>query len=381
MKPKILTVDDSKTIRLIVGKAFKPFDVDVFEASNGVEGLAVASREKPDIIILDITMPIMDGSECLAKLKSNPDLKSIPVIMLTAESGRENVLKIAKMGVRDYLVKPFKEDLLIERVGRVIELKAKGEGVKKAKRYDDPLSVLVVDDKPAIIEQIKSAVADTPWTVHGRTQTGEAVDFCSQNLPDAILVSLTLPDNAGFTLFQMFRASAKTKATPVFGMCVKTASEEQLRAQQVGFTGVVTKPLDPDELKSKICRSLNLDTSYKYFQQRDGVLVLTLPATLTPNVANEISLQLRPKVAEAVDSGLGKMVVDMGQLRVADVNLVRLGISAIQLCGELSLKHRLVGSSLVQQECRNYEETKDWQFVASFEEAVAALNDPMAVAA
>jgi two-component system cell cycle response regulator len=381
MKPKILTVDDSKTIRLIVGKAFKPFDVDVFEASNGVEGLAVASREKPDIIILDITMPIMDGSECLAKLKSNPDLKSIPVIMLTAESGRENVLKIAKMGVRDYLVKPFKEDLLIERVGRVIELKAKGEGVKKAKRYDDPLSVLVVDDKPAIIEQIKSAVADTPWTVHGRTQTGEAVDFCSQNLPDAILVSLTLPDNAGFTLFQMFRASAKTKATPVFGMCVKTASEEQLRAQQVGFTGVVTKPLDPDELKSKICRSLNLDTSYKYFQQRDGVLVLSLPATLTPNVANEISLQLRPKVAEAVDSGLGKMVVDMGQLRVADVNLVRLGISAIQLCGELSLKHRLVGSSLVQQECRNYEETKDWQFVASFEEAVAALNDPMAVAA
>ena len=381
MKPKILTVDDSKTIRLIVGKAFKPFDVDVFEASNGVEGLAVASREKPDIIILDITMPIMDGSECLAKLKSNPDLKSIPVIMLTAESGRENVLKIAKMGVRDYLVKPFKEDLLIERVGRVIELKAKGEGIKKAKRYDDPLSVLVVDDKPAIIEQIKSAVADTPWTVHGRTQTGEAVDFCSQNLPDAILVSLTLPDNAGFTLFQMFRASAKTKATPVFGMCVKTASEEQLRAQQVGFTGVVTKPLDPDELKSKICRSLNLDTSYKYFQQRDGVLVLTLPATLTPNVANEISLQLRPKVAEAVDSGLGKMVVDMGQLRVADVNLVRLGISAIQLCGELSLKHRLIGSSLVQQECRNYEETKDWQYVASFEEAVAALNDPMAVAA
>lgn len=381
MKPKILTVDDSKTIRMIVGKAFKPFDVDVFEASNGVEGLAVAMREKPDIVILDITMPIMDGSECLAKLKSNPDLKGIPVIMLTAESGRENVLKIAKMGVRDYLVKPFKEDLLIERVGRIIELKAKGEGTKKTKRYDDPLNILVVDDKPAIIEQIKSAVGDTSWTVHGRTQTGEAVDFCSQNLPDAILVSLTLPDNAGFTLFQMFRASAKTKATPIFGMCVKTASEEQLRAQQVGFTGIVTKPLDPDELKSKICRALNLDTSYKYFQQRDGVLALILPPTLTPNVANEISLQLRPKVAEAVDSGLGRMVVDMSQLRVADVNLVRLGISAIQLCSELSLKHRLVGSSLVQQECRNYEETKDWQFVSTFEEAVSALNEPMAVAA
>lgn len=381
MKPKILTVDDSKTIRLIVGKAFKPFDVDVFEAANGVEGLAVAAREKPDIIILDITMPIMDGSECLAKLKSNPDLKSIPVIMLTAESGRENVLKIAKMGVRDYLVKPFKEDLLIERVGRVIELKAKGEGAKKVKRYDDPLNILIVDDKPAIIDQIKQAVSDTPWTVHGRTQTGEAVDFCSQNLPDAILVSLSLPDNAGFTLFQMFRASAKTKTTPIFGMCVKTASEEQLRAQQVGFTGVITKPLDPDELKTKICRALNLDTSYKYFQQRDGVLALVLPSNLTPNVANEITLQLRPKVAEAVDSGLGKMVIDMSQLKVADVNLVKLGIATIQLCNELSLKQRLVGSALVQQECRNYEETKDWVFAPSFEEAVQALNEPLAVAA
>ena len=67
MKPKILTVDDSKTIRLIVTKALKPFDVDVLEASNGVEGVAVAMREKPDLILLDLTMPIMDGSECLAK--------------------------------------------------------------------------------------------------------------------------------------------------------------------------------------------------------------------------------------------------------------------------------------------------------------------------
>jgi two-component system cell cycle response regulator len=127
MKPKILTVDDSKTIRLIVTKALKPFDVDVLEASNGVEGVAVAMREKPDLILLDLTMPIMDGSECLAKLKSHADLKNTPVIMLTAESGRDNVMKIAKMGVRDYLVKPFKEDMLVERAGRIIELKANSE--------------------------------------------------------------------------------------------------------------------------------------------------------------------------------------------------------------------------------------------------------------
>ena len=144
MAIKILTVDDSKTIRLIVTKAFKPFDCDVLEASNGVEGLAMAARERPNLIILDITMPIMDGYETLTKLKSDPELKSIPVIMLTAEAGRETVLKIAKLGVRDYLVKPFKEDLVVERVGRVIDLRPKGQVVAKAKRFDDPLTLLVV---------------------------------------------------------------------------------------------------------------------------------------------------------------------------------------------------------------------------------------------
>ena len=374
MKPKILTVDDSKTIRLVVTKALKPFDVDVLEASNGVEGVAVAMRERPDLILLDLTMPIMDGSECLAKLKSHADLKNTPVIMLTVESGRDNIMKIARMGVRDYLVKPFKEDMLIERAGRIIELKAKGGGVKKVKRYDDPLNILVVDDKPAILEQIKAAVSDTPWQVHGRTQTGEALDYCSQHVPDAILVSLSLPDGAGFTLFQMFRASTRTKSAPIFGLSVKTATDDQTRAQQVGFLGVITKPLDPDDLKMKICRSLNLDTSYKYFQQRDGVLVAMLPQNLSANVANEISLQMRSKVCEAVDSGLGKMVIDMSQVRTPDINLVKLGITTIQLCNELSLQHRLVGSTIVQAECRNYEETKDWVFVASYEEAMRELN-------
>jgi two-component system cell cycle response regulator len=122
MATKILSVDDSRTIRLIVGHAFKPYDCQVCEAANGEEGLAAAAREMPDLIILDVTMPVMDGVTMLAKLKEDPALKIIPVIMLTAESGRENVLQIAKIGVRDYLVKPFKEEQLIEKAGRIIPL-------------------------------------------------------------------------------------------------------------------------------------------------------------------------------------------------------------------------------------------------------------------
>lgn len=129
MPIKILSVDDSKTIRMIVKRTFSTFDCVLYEAANGEEGLAAAASEKPDLIVLDITMPVMDGVTMLTKLKESPDLKGIPVIMLTAESGRENVAFIAKLGVRDYLVKPFKDDQLIEKVKRVVDLQPKAAPV------------------------------------------------------------------------------------------------------------------------------------------------------------------------------------------------------------------------------------------------------------
>ncbi len=123
MAYKILTVDDSKTIRMIVKKAFKPYNCELYEGENGVEGLAIAAKEMPDLIILDITMPVMTGIEMLGKLKAENDLKGIPVIMLTAESGKENVMQIVKMGVKDYIVKPFKGEQLIERAKNILKLR------------------------------------------------------------------------------------------------------------------------------------------------------------------------------------------------------------------------------------------------------------------
>jgi two-component system, cell cycle response regulator len=90
-----LTVDDRRTIRLIVGRAFRSYDCEGLEAADGMEGLSTAAREKPDVIILDVTMPVMDGTEMLSRMKSTAALRSIPVIMFTAEAGRENVLRIA----------------------------------------------------------------------------------------------------------------------------------------------------------------------------------------------------------------------------------------------------------------------------------------------
>jgi DNA-binding response OmpR family regulator len=153
MALKVLTVDDSKTIRMIVKKAFKDYDCELFEAENGVEGLAIAAKEKPGLIVLDITMPVMNGIEMLEKMKSEPELKNIPVIMLTAESGKDNVMHIVKMGVKDYMVKPFKGEDLIGRVSKIMQLKpkpaagsAEGNGNKYFSQVED-ITVLALPAK------------------------------------------------------------------------------------------------------------------------------------------------------------------------------------------------------------------------------------------
>ena len=153
MALKVLTVDDSKTIRMIVKKAFRPYDCVLFEAENGVEGLAAANKERPDLIVLDITMPVMNGIEMLEKLKGEAELKDIPVIMLTAESGKDNVMHIVSMGVKDYIVKPFKGEQLIERVQKIYTLEPKKEenaAEDPSKRFfsqDGDIQYLVLPNK------------------------------------------------------------------------------------------------------------------------------------------------------------------------------------------------------------------------------------------
>ncbi len=374
MPPKILTVDDSKTIRMIVTKAFKPYDCAVLEAGNGLEGYALAAKEKPDLIILDITMPVLDGYGMLNRLRADRELKQIPVIMLTAEVGRDNVIKVAKQGVRDYVVKPFKEDLIVERVGRVIELKLRSAATARARNYDAPLKLVVLDDKPAIAEQIRAGVADAGWEILPKAVPAEVLELCQQQPVDAVLVSLALPEDAAFTTFEALRGNPQTRALPVFGLSVKTAADEQARAAHLGFTAVINKPIDLDDLKFKIARALNLDTSPKFFREQKDALILTIPAGFNASIANEISCLLKTKVAASVDAGINKLVLDLSQARAVDVTLIRLAIEAAQWCVRLSLKQRVVGSANLIKDCKNYEEAKDWRFVASLDEALTAAD-------
>ena len=374
MRYKVLTVDDSKTVRIIVKKAFKAYDVEILEAANGVEGLAVAAKESPDLILLDVTMPVMDGVEMLTKLKSDAALKGIPVMMLTAEGGRDNVLKIAKIGIRDYLVKPFKEDVLLEKCGRIIDLKPLNDGPAKTKSIFDPADILVVEDKPAILQQIVDGLKHTPWKVRGVATQGEAIDTCSKVPPDVVLVSLSLPEEAAFTFFRLLRANVKTKYTPAFALVVKTETTQQQQAQSVGFTGIITKPIDTGELETKIAKAMNLDTSQRYFSIENECLVMRLPENCTPPVLAEAAHYLKTKFTEAVDAGHNKVVIDIHQLRNLHMGVIKLLFQAMQTCRELAMQFALVGNAQIISECKGFEDTRGWTFYDSLDEAKANLG-------
>ncbi len=122
MIPKILSVDDSRAIRMVLKRLLRPFACELFEAGDGEEGLAIATNEKPDLIILDYNMPVMDGVTMLRQMRENPELKRTPVIMLTADASSEIINTVARLGVRDYVTKPFEDAQLLDKVSRVIVL-------------------------------------------------------------------------------------------------------------------------------------------------------------------------------------------------------------------------------------------------------------------
>jgi two-component system cell cycle response regulator len=125
--PKILSVDDSRTMRMMVKRVFRPFQCELFEAADGMEGLEAAITHQPDLIVLDYNMPVMDGVAMLRKMREHDNIKRTPVIMLTAEDSNEIISTVARLGVRDYIIKPFEDENLLSKVARIIKLERKPE--------------------------------------------------------------------------------------------------------------------------------------------------------------------------------------------------------------------------------------------------------------
>jgi CheY-like chemotaxis protein len=112
---KILVVEDVDFNRDLIVQILED-KYQVIEAVNGKEGIEIAQREKPDLILMDLSLPIMDGWEATRRLKANPDLRLIPVIALTAHAMKGDEEKALAAGCDDYLAKPINEDELIAKI-------------------------------------------------------------------------------------------------------------------------------------------------------------------------------------------------------------------------------------------------------------------------
>jgi len=115
---KILVVDDEERVREMLGFRLRLFGYQVLEATNGEEALEVAAREKPDLVLLDIMMPGMDGFQVCSRLKRNDETKNIPVVILTAKADAKDVTRAVNSGASDYVVKPYDPMVLQQKVAR-----------------------------------------------------------------------------------------------------------------------------------------------------------------------------------------------------------------------------------------------------------------------
>ena len=116
---KILVVEDVDFNRDLLVQLLED-DYEVIEAVNGQEGVEFAERERPDLILMDLSLPVMDGWEATRQLKANDDFRSIPVIALTAHAMKGDEEKALAAGCDDYLVKPLDEDELIAKIQKYL---------------------------------------------------------------------------------------------------------------------------------------------------------------------------------------------------------------------------------------------------------------------
>ena len=123
---RILVVDDEPGQVMVVSKFLKHSGYEVITANDGLECIAKAENELPDLILLDNVMPNMDGQTALGKLRASKKTECIPVIMVTALSSEENIASAQKGGAVEYVVKPFDYTVLLEKIAKALKSKRNG---------------------------------------------------------------------------------------------------------------------------------------------------------------------------------------------------------------------------------------------------------------
>lgn len=314
MSARILVVDDvPANLRLLEAKLGAEY-YDVITASRGEEALLKAWREQPDIILLDVMMPGMDGFETCKRLKADPETRHIPVVMVTALDQREDRLRGLAEGAEDFLSKPFDDVQLLARVRSLVRLKVVIDELRSREASGRRMGVietdawkeggqggriLIIDDNQRQSDKLRRALEPE----HAVMMMGD-VDEGRGGL-DLFIVSVVAESYDGLKLIARLHSGEGAKRVPILAVVDPDDPKRAVRGLELGAHDIIYRPIDPDELAAR-ARSLIKRKRYidALRQSLDQSLELAVTDQMTGLFNRRyLASQLEPLVQRAAKGG------------------------------------------------------------------------------
>ena len=268
MTARVLVVDDIlANVRLLEAKLAAEY-FDVITAMNGLDALDAVTRCKPDLILLDVMMPGIDGVEVCRRIKSNPATQHIPVVMVTALDQPEDRVRGLNAGADDFLTKPVNDISLFCRIKSLVRLKMLTDELRIRAETGDVFSViarhdvlsvpqrgniLLVDTRESSVERITTALAEhhdveTVSDPHLAVESAAAVS----DPYELIIVSLEPDKFDGLRLCSQLRSFEATRQTPILILVDQDDQARLLRALDMGVNDYLLRPVDRQELLARV---------------------------------------------------------------------------------------------------------------------------------
>ena len=224
MAGTVLVIDDDPATRDLLARMLAKDGYRVLQAANGTDGLALARAHRPDVITLDVVMPGLDGWEVLASLKDDPDVSTIPVVMLTITDERSLGFSL---GAAEYLTKPIERERLAAVLARYRRTAGAG--------------VLIVEDDSDTRTMLRRSLEKEGWTVSEAANGRIGLEVLKGAKPSLILLDLMMPEMDGFEFLETLRADPQHGATEVVVMTAKVLTTEDRRRLNGGVERVLQK--------------------------------------------------------------------------------------------------------------------------------------------